>query len=65
MRVVVDFDLCDSNGLCAQVSPEVFRLLDDDSLLVLQQRPAPALVPAAEAAARACPKLAISLLEQG
>ena len=33
MRVVVDWDLCESNGLCMAAAPEVFQLQDDDTLL--------------------------------
>lgn len=64
MRVVVDYKMCDSNGLCAQASPEVFEVRDDDFLYLLDESPAPLLWPSVEAAARACPKLAISLLDQ-
>ena len=61
MRVTVDFDQCDSNGLCAQFAPEVFRLDDDDRLDLRTDRPGEGLWPAVETAARACPKLAITL----
>lgn len=64
MRVVVDFDRCDSTGLCAALAPEVFELGDDDLLRVSSERPPPEHWPAAEEAARACPKLAITLLDQ-
>ena len=32
MKVQVDFDKCDSNGLCEALAPEVFWLDDDDYL---------------------------------
>jgi ferredoxin len=63
VRVDVDFDRCDSNGLCAGLAPDVFRLNDDDLLDVLTERPGPDRWPAVEEAARACPKLAITLAE--
>jgi ferredoxin len=63
VRVIVDFDRCDSNGLCADLAPEVFRVDDDDLLDVRTDRPDERLWPAVEAAARACPKLAISLAD--
>jgi ferredoxin len=63
VRVNVDFDRCDSNGLCADLAPEVFRVDDDDLLDVRTDRPEEALWPAVEAAARACPKLAITFVE--
>ena len=40
MRVVVDFDLCESNALCMAAAPEVFEVRDDDFLYVLQDEPA-------------------------
>lgn len=63
MRVSVDRDSCDSNGLCAAQAPEIFRL---DSADVLHVPPGPLaepLWPEAELAARACPKLAITLTD--
>lgn len=63
MRVNVDYDQCDSNGLCAEVAPAIFELREDDLLYVIDARPAPRLRADAEAAARACPKLAITLLD--
>jgi len=64
MRVVVDFDRCDSNGLCAAVAPELFELDETDLLQVRVEWPEPRHWPAAEAAARACPKLAITLRDE-
>jgi ferredoxin len=61
MRVVVDWDLCESNGLCVQAAPEVFELQDDDTLLILQENPDEPLRGKVANAVRACPKLAISL----
>lgn len=63
MRIRVDFSSCDSNGLCAEAAPDIFEVRDDDRLHVLTQRPAPQQWPQVEAAARACPKLAIQLEE--
>ena len=40
MRVVVDYDLCESNALCMAAAPEVFEVRDDDFLYVLQEEPA-------------------------
>ena len=39
-RVVVDFDLCESNALCMEAAPEVFEVRDDDFLYVLDETPA-------------------------
>jgi ferredoxin len=61
MRVVVDFDLCESNALCMQAAPEVFEVRDDDFLYVLQENPPEALRAKVEEAVRRCPKQAITL----
>jgi ferredoxin len=63
VRVVVDWDLCESNGLCMAAAPEVFQLQDDDTLLVLQETPDEPLRGKVSDAVRACPKQAISLQE--
>ena len=65
MRVVVDYDRCDSTGVCAATAPELFELDDDDVLQVRAAQLAPDQWSAAEEAARSCPKLAIALLDAG
>jgi ferredoxin len=61
MRVEIDFELCESNGLCMQVLPEVFEVRDDDLLYLLSDVIRPDQQPAAEQAARICPRQAIRL----
>jgi ferredoxin len=61
MRVVVDFDLCESNALCMAAAPEVFEVRDDDFLYVLQENPPASLRAKIELAVRNCPKQAIKL----
>jgi ferredoxin len=61
MRVVVDYDLCESNALCMAAAPEVFEVRDDDFLYVLQDEPPEDLRSKVEEAARRCPKQAISI----
>jgi ferredoxin len=63
MRVVVDFDLCESNALCMGLAPEVFEVRDDDLLYVLDENPPEDLREKVEAAVRACPKNAISIVD--
>jgi len=63
MRIIVDYDLCESNALCAQVAPEVFEVRDDDALYVLNEEPPDDLRPEVEAAVRVCPKQAIRVEE--
>ena len=62
-KVVVDFDLCESNAICMGIAPEVFEVRDDDFLYVLQEEPGPELRPKVEEAVRRCPKQAISIEE--
>jgi ferredoxin len=38
MKIVVDRDLCESNGLCVEVCPEVFRIDAQDRLLARVER---------------------------
>jgi ferredoxin len=63
MRVVVDFDLCESNALCMDACPEVFEVRDDDRLYVLSEQPSEELRERVERAARVCPKQAITILD--
>ena len=39
MKVVVDFDKCESNAVCMAAAPEVFEVRDDNFLYVLQEEP--------------------------
>jgi ferredoxin len=61
MRVIVDFDQCESNALCMAAAPEVFEVRDDDFLYVLQDEPPEELRAKVEAAVRSCPKTAITI----
>jgi ferredoxin len=61
MRITVEWDSCESNGLCMAAAPEVFLLNDDDQLEVLQDSPDEQLRPKVLRAVRGCPKQALSL----
>ncbi|WP_431729570.1 ferredoxin [Verrucosispora sp. TAA-831] len=61
MWIVVDYDRCDSHGVCADSAPEVFEIRDDDLMYVLVEQPSVEQVPQVETAVRGCPKLALSL----
>jgi ferredoxin len=63
MRVIVDYDLCESNALCMAAAPEVFEVRDDDFLYVLQDEPPEELRDKVQAAARSCPKTAITVID--
>jgi ferredoxin len=61
MRVVVDYDSCESNAVCMGIAPEVFEVRDDDNLYVLQENPPEELRAKVEEAVKRCPKQALSL----
>jgi ferredoxin len=63
MKVVVDFDLCESNAVCMGIAPEVFEVRDDDFLYVLDEHPDESMRPKIEEAVQRCPKQAISIAE--
>lgn len=63
MKIVVDFDLCQSHGLCTQAAPELFEIRDDGFLYVLDENPPEALRSKLEKAVRECPTAAISIEE--
>lgn len=62
MRIEVDYTRCDSNGVCADMAPEIFQIGDDDELHVHDGSP-DAHRRDVELAAASCPKLAITLTE--
>ncbi|MGI9603621.1 MAG: ferredoxin [Acidimicrobiales bacterium] len=63
MRVVVDYDLCESNAICMQIAPEIFEVRDDDFLYVLNETPADDQRAKLEEAVQRCPKQAISIAD--
>lgn len=60
MRVHVDLDRCEANGLCVMAAPEVFDL-DDASQLHYEAEPDEDLSLDVEDAARSCPVRAITI----
>lgn len=61
MRVVVDFDRCQSNGMCVGLAPDIFELRSDNFLYILDENPPDEQRPMVEMAVRACPTEAISI----
>ena len=64
MKIKVDFDLCESNGLCEGFAPDVFELDDDDYLQLRTDQTTPENIDAVQRAVAACPRAAISLIEE-
>ena len=62
-RLSVDNDRCRRFGICAAEAAGLFRLTPSGGLRYLRAVPADAL-PAAKAAVRSCPTLAIALEER-
>lgn len=63
MKIKIDWDLCESNGLCEAMAPEVFELDDDDYLQVKQEETTPETIDSVKRAVAACPRAAISLAD--
>ena len=63
MKVVVDFDVCQSNAVCQGLAPEVFEVRDDGYLYLLTEEPDESLRAKVESAARSCPTQAITIQE--
>jgi ferredoxin len=63
MKVVVDFDLCESNAVCMGIAPQVFEVREDDFLYILDEHPPEELRPKLEQAVASCPRAAIRLEE--
>ena len=63
MRIEVDWGLCESNGVCMGIIPEVFHLDDEDMLHILQPEVTPENEALIRDAVRQCPRQAISIKE--
>jgi ferredoxin len=63
MKVTVDNDLCEANGVCAGLAPEVFDLDDEDHLHILLPDVPARLADVARRAVGSCPKTALRLTE--
>ena len=63
MKVTVDRDLCEANGVCAGLAPQVFRLDDDDELHITDGEVPPELAAGVRYAVQSCPKTALKLSE--
>ena len=61
MKIVVDFDKCDSNGVCCGVAPDLFELDDQNFLVIKQEEPGEDQRAKLDEAVRNCPTEAISI----
>ena len=61
MRIVLDPNLCDGNGLCVNEAPDFFELNDDEELTLLKEEVGPEDAERVRKAVNACPKAALRL----
>lgn len=61
MKLSVDFDQCEANGICAGIAPDVFELDDEDMLQVTEGEVAPEQEAEVAEAVAQCPKAALRL----
>ncbi len=62
-KIEVDWDRCESNGICESMAPDVFELDDEDMLQIDDPTVTPANRAAVERAVASCPKAALSIAE--
>lgn len=62
-KIEVDWGLCESNGVCMGVDPDIFDLDDNDDLHVLQEDVTADNEPQVREAVRQCPRQAISIVD--
>ena len=62
MKVSVDLDTCDGNGVCMSICPEVFEV-QEDGLHVLEEEPRTELRQKLIGAEVSCPTQAITVKE--
>ncbi|MFA5708110.1 ferredoxin [Mycolicibacterium sp.] len=62
-KIEVDFDICEANGVCMGIIPEVFELDDEDYLHVLTHEVTPENETPIREAVRQCPRQAIAVAE--
>jgi ferredoxin len=63
MKIVVDFDRCESNAVCMGIAPDIFEVRDDNFLYILDENPGEDRRADVEEAVDMCPKAAISIKE--
>jgi ferredoxin len=63
MKIVMNWDRCESNGMCVRAAPEAFSLDDKEVLTVMETDVPEALHEKVRMAAKRCPKRAITIEE--
>ncbi|GLE54270.1 ferredoxin [Mycobacterium montefiorense] len=61
-KIEVDWGLCESNGVCMGINPDIFELGDDDMLTVHTEEVTPENEADVREAVRQCPRQAIAIV---
>ncbi len=64
MKIVVDYDVCESNAVCMGAAPKIFEVRDDDLSYVLVDEVPERYQDDVEQAIRLCPRQAISWVDE-
>lgn len=64
MRVKIDRDLCSSDGICAELCPEVFEMDEDDIAKVIVDEVPPDAEECVREAVDSCPESCIEIIEE-
>lgn len=65
MKIVVDYDRCESNAVCMGILPEVFEVRDDNFMYVLNETPPESMRAKVMQCVNGCPTGALSIEEDG
>ena len=63
MKILVDLDLCEANGVCESHCPQVFHVTDEDELEVAQEAIDHSLLESLQMAINRCPRQALTLVD--
>ncbi len=63
MKIEVDLDLCEANGVCQSYCPEIFEVNDKDELEIRQDAIDEGVRDKLELAIKRCPRQALTLVE--
>jgi ferredoxin len=63
MRVTVDGNMCEANGFCESIAPDIFELGDEDVVQIADGPVAPDREIDVRAAVDQCPKAALRIVD--
>jgi ferredoxin len=65
MKIIVDRDLCEANGVCTSWAPEVFLLDEGNRMVLAAERPDLEHAEKIHQAVGRCPRGALSVVDDG